>query len=193
MSQDGKIYNVLAAYVATLDSDNTYGTPAAIERVGDFNDEPNYAEPTIMSAGQQTDGRAIMTHRVLTLNDSSMSYAARDIITGRTSSSSSGANGSVITRDDEMAGSGSPYIGLIVVMHVMTNQRVVFGYAKALGKEPQFQAQQNEFVAHELNFMTFKPAGSSKHRREKGYVSVLDLPDFTDAAVWDTFFSGVHS
>ena len=194
MANREELYTLLALYVATLNNDNSYGTPAELLKVDEFSYDAQHDTDEIKDKGDISERIAILTAVEGSISNASMSWTARAIITGETVSSSSGANGTVQTMDTAGGGEGTPYVGIVAVYAVLNSQRAVIGVPKSKFEKPSFSAGQNAFVTHEMNWMSARPGSSgSAHVRPKLYEHVDDLPDFTVAANWDTYFSGVFS
>lgn len=194
MANREELYTLLALYVAKLNNDNSFGTPAELLKVDEFSYDTQHDTDEIKDKGDISELIAIMTQVEGSVSNASMSWTARAIITGETVSSSSAANGTVQTMDIGAGGEGTPYVGIVAVYAVLQSQRAVIGIPKAKFEKPSFSAGQNAFVTHEMNFRSARPGSSgSAHVRPKLYEAAADLPDFTAAADWDTFFSGVFS
>lgn len=187
------IYTLDSIYVATLNSDNSYGTPQEFQYAQDFSYDPQHDSDEIKSAGDIVERIEILTAIEATVNNAQLSWAARAIITGDTLQTSSGGSGQLKTMDLTAGGAGTPYVGVVAVFNVQNSHKFVAGIPKCKATKPSFSAEQNSFVAHELNFKSVRAGAGAIHLRPRLYETVDDLPDFATAAGFDDFFSGIFS
>lgn len=186
-------FTVQNVYVAPLNTDNTFGTPGALEYVQSFSYDPLVDEDTIKAQGGNREKLTVIIGAESTLEEASLKATAVDIITGYTSSESGTTPNRVRTVDGEGAGSGKPYVGVVIVIATTNNGRLVYGFPRSMVKgDPQFQAGQNEFRTGEFGFEHLLTT-INKYMRMKRYESASDVPDFSVAANWDTYFTGIFS
>lgn len=188
-------FTILNLYVALLGSDNSYGTPAVFENPQSFSYTPQHDNDEIKARGANRELLSVLIGYEASLDEASLKADAVNIVTGYTESLSGTTPNQVATEDDSAGGEGKPYVGLVAVYAGTLGSRFVMGFAKGMiMNDPEFEAGQNEFRTGSIDF-AFATATPSvaKIRRMRKYETASDVPDFTQAAIWDTYFSGIFS
>jgi hypothetical protein len=183
-------FTVQKAFVAEYnDSTNAFTNPAEIEYATEFSFTPLMDEDEIKAQGANREKLAVVIGAESTLGEASMKAAAYNIAMGYTEATSGASGNRIRTTDMSGAGRGKPYVGLIVVVMATIGQ-VVYGFPKSkLKSDQEFEAGINEFRTGELEFEHLCLPTSNHYMRRKKIEADGDVPDFTDAGAWTTFFT----
>ena len=186
------VFTLQQLWVATLAANNSYGIPAQIGYAQDFDFSPEHDEDMIKAGGANVEALKVLIGGSIKISEAAMAYAAYAIITGD-SASTSGTSGNLITTmDNEAGGDGTPYVGVAAVFAATHGARFVFGAPKCMATKPSFKAAQNTFRTGELNLSVLTPkAPPAALYRPRKYENVADVPDFSLAADWDSYFAGM--
>ena len=80
------LFNPTAAWVAPLNSDNSYGTPVQVDYLSTFNFSWESANDEIMSGGMIVEAMSIPNKATGTLGNASLNFAALSVLIGQTAS-----------------------------------------------------------------------------------------------------------
>lgn len=176
------------AYVAKLNSSNAYVTPKEIQYFQDFDYDPQTDNDTLKAQGANRELLTVTIGGESELEEASLSLAAINLMTGDTEVESGTSGNRRRTTDSQGAGRGFPYIGQLIVAKA-TIGSAVFGFAKGMLRNyPGGSMAQNTFRTGTLNFDWVVLPSTNKWMRMRKYESDSDIPDFSDASAWDTFF-----
>lgn len=183
-------FTVQRAFVASYnDATNAYTSPAEIEYATEFSYSPLMDEDEIKALGANREKLAVVIGAESTLGEASMKMAAYLVAMGYTEAESGASGNRWRVTDRTGAGRGKPYVGLIVIVMATIGQ-VAIGFPKSkLKADQEFEAGINEFRTGELEFEHLCLPVSNHYMRSKKIEADGDLPDFSQASAWTTFFS----
>jgi hypothetical protein len=186
-----EVTTLQGVYIGALSTANQYPTVARFKYAQNFNYEPENDTDEIKSEGIGSELLSVNTFWTATLEEASLQADAMNIATGNTESISGSSGNRQAKEVAEGGGDGKPYVGVIAVFATTRGGRFVVGFPKGmLQNEPQFEAGQNEFRTGELEFKFVRAAATNRKMRKRiTYEAAADVPDFTVAANWNTFFS----
>ncbi len=184
------IYNITAMYVAALQADNTYGTPALVEYGQEFPIDYEADNDDLSGYGMTVELLSVIRKGTATFKNGSFNIASKTIITGTSESTSGTTPNQIGTTDFQAGGAGLPYFGLVVA-GASTLGNIVAGYPKCkLETIPKFNIMENKFVIGEAKIGMIAPSTTiRKFQRIKRYETITAPP--SDASGFDTFFTGM--
>ncbi|GEM_PF-2501118 len=187
------IQNITSMYVATLGSDNTYGTPSYIDYGQQLSWEYESDTDEIKAYGLIVESISIPIKATGTFMQASMDLTSYAILTSNTASESATTPDRVKTVDQAVGGAGLPYFGIIAAFASTNGSNVIAGFPKAkLSTIPGFSVEQNTFRTSEVGIEMFAPSVTvRKVSRYKKYETAANIP--ATPSDFDTFFSGMFS
>ena len=189
------VYSVKEIWVAALeDNAGAYGTPAYIEYPQDGGYSPEMDTDKIKAGGANVESLAIQIGSTITLKEASMRDDAINIIEGETATTSGSGDAEVKTREHGGGGEGLPYFGIIQVFNATNGAAYVYAAAKCKAQTKQeFKAEQNKFRVGEMKIDALATAPAYKVEKTMKYASADNLPDFSDAAVFEATMASLWS
>ncbi|MBL8162456.1 MAG: hypothetical protein JNJ61_10760 [Anaerolineae bacterium] len=154
MPQYGEvIYNPIEVYVATLNVDNTFGTPVAIDYLGKVSFNPEADSDDLMSAGMIVETLRIAKIVTGEISQGSLDFASLAVLCGITPGNYSTTPNRYSVADFKMGGAGLPYFGMIIHYASTLGANAFIGFPKAkLDTIPGFESDQNKFVIRNTGF-----------------------------------------
>lgn len=186
-----ELYNPSAVYVATLNNDNSYGTPQLVQKLETLSWNYESANDEINAYGMFTDSLALVKKATGSLNEAHLNWDALVILTGEQQTSSGSTPNQVATLDTLAGGEGLPYFGIITVFRGKNSSGAWFGFPKAqLTTKPGFEMDQDAFRRGSADFNAYAPSTLiRKIDRGKKYETLPANP--TGASDFDTYFTGM--
>jgi hypothetical protein len=116
---------------------------------------------------------------------------AVNIITGETATESGASGNRRKRRVLRGGGPGLPYFGMVQVFNGTNGSFLVAGFAKCMAEtKPAFKAEQNKFRVGEMKIKALGIAASDNFIVVVDkYENIEDLPDFSDAAEFESYMS----
>lgn len=189
------LYNVTTAYVAALDENtNTYGTPARVEYLEEFEFEFEADEDEIKDGGMVVDMLSITTKATGQMRNASLNWSAMSILYGFTGHSyGSEPEDEYSEMDFQVGGAGNAHFGIIFRIEAKNGANGLIGFPKCMMSGlPPFQMQQNQFRRAEMDWSAMAPnPDNRKIMRIRRHRVAANVPT-TDNG-FDDFFSGYFS
>lgn len=184
------IYNISAMYVAALQADDTFGTPAHIDYGQELVWEFEADTDELSGYGLTVELLAVIRKAMTTLKQGSFSSDARTILTGISQNTSGSTPNQVTTMDVTAGGRGLPYFGIVFQGESVLGN-VIGGAPKCMLETfPKLGVSENKFTIHEAKLNAIAPSTTiRKPFRLKRYETAGTIP--SDASGFDTFFSGM--
>src|SRR5512145_1000907 len=189
MGYGDTIYNPTAAYLATLNADGTYGTPALFDKLGKLSFQYESDTDQIKSGGMILETITIPTKVKGDMDQASLDYAAWSIYTGfgHTEFGVTPARYDITT--PKLGGEGLPYFGLIVAYAALFGANLLVGFPKCkLDNLPSFSVDQNKFNVGSAQWSAMAPSVFTRMAGiYKKHETAAAIP--TSAAAFKAFFT----
>jgi hypothetical protein len=189
------LQNITALYAAPLEADNGYGSPVRIPYIEEFGFEFEHDEDEIKAAGVNVESGKWVIGATGEATEAKLDWASYPTLAGIAAPAITGVTPNRVERIELAGGGGgTPYHGLIAVYAATLGRVAAVGFCKAKATVPGFDQAQNEFRRGTINWTMV--AGNDVSRlifAAEMYETAGDLPDFTLAASWDTFFTDFFS
>lgn len=180
------VYNVTGAVVATFSTTPSYGTPVAIDNIGDFSFDYESDTDELMSKGRIVETLAIPKKATGEIKNGSLDFASMAIILGWVQ----GDYTTYQVMDARTGAEGLPYFGLIVSLASINGANVHVGFPKVkLQSPPGWDVAQNKFRIGSAKFDAVPPGTTDPVRavRIKTNQTAAALP--TSSANFLAFFT----
>lgn len=158
------IYNPTRVIVATLNNDNSYGTPVDVDYFEKVSFDFEADEDEIKSGGLIVESLSVATKVTGTMDNGALNFAAMGIIQGDSPIATYGVTPNRYQyMDVTVGGSGNPYFGMIVTYASTLGGNLLVGFPKAmLTKKPGFDVDQNKFRVGSADFKAVAPSTLSR-------------------------------
>lgn len=153
------IYNPTAAYIASLNNDDTYDAPVQIDYLGKLSFEFEADQDELMSGGMIVEMLAIPKKVTGEITQGALNMAAMSTMCGYTFTEYSTTPNRYGILQVKTGGAGMPYFGLIVSYASTLGGNLLAGFPKAmLDTMPGFDVDQNKFRIGNANFSGVAPS-----------------------------------
>lgn len=153
------IFNPTAAYIASLNNDDTYDAPVQIDYLGKLSFEYEADNDTLMSGGMIVEMLAILKRVTGEITQGALNMAAMSTMCGYTVTEYSTTPNRYSQLPILTGGAGMPYFGLIVAYASTLGGNLLAGFPKAmLDTVPGFDVDQNKFRIGSANFSAVAPS-----------------------------------
>lgn len=185
------IYTPKIAYVASLNVDNSYGTPQLVEYLQKFDFEFESDTDEIMSGGQIVETLSIPKKGTGTISMAALNFSTLAILAGLSETPLGTTPNRYNTIDVLTGGEGMPYFGIIAEFASTLGGNLLAGFPKAqLSTVPGFTVDQNKFRIGEAEIYMVSPSQTiRKNGRLRKFETASAIP--TTAEAFEAFFDGL--